>query len=214
GGWCGCREGGPEGFMAFDEAIGFALYDGAGVATLGPGVEVERDGTRLRVRDRGEVVAELDDEELAPVPARATPRPRPFNPPAFGLTVLGSSHGFDPAGKTTGLVLWVDHRAVRVAPPTVATDTLRAAGVPPATVDAVILTHCHADHDAGVFQKILEEGRVSLFTTPTILGSFLKKYVALSSEPEERLRRLFVFRPATIGARHRIQGPEFNFFYS
>src|SRR5262249_42649915 len=31
---------------------------------------------------------------------------------------------------------------------------------------------------------------------------------------EERLRRLFVFRPATIGAPHRIQGAEFNFFYS
>ena len=53
----------------------------------------------------------------------------------------------------------------------------------PRRVDAVILTHCHADHDAGVFQKVREEARVNLYTTPTILGSFLRKYVALTAEP-------------------------------
>jgi CRP-like cAMP-binding protein/ribonuclease BN (tRNA processing enzyme) len=214
GTWFRRKDGDPERHIALDEALGFALYDHAGVAEIAADVRVERDGSRLRVHDRGRVVAELDDDELAPVPARVQPMPRPFAPPAFGLTVLGSSHGFDPAGKTTGFVLWVNRRGVLVDPPTDATDLLAAAGVPPDAVDAVILTHCHADHDAGVFQKILEAGRVSLYTTPTILGSFLKKYVALSGEPEERLRRLFVFRPVTIGAPLRIQGAEFRFKYT
>ena len=81
------------------------------------------------------------------------------------------------AGKTTGFVLWVNRRGVLVDPPYDATDILRAAGVQPRMVDAVVPTHCHADHDSGVFQKVLEEGRVSLYTTPTILGSFLRRWV-------------------------------------
>src|SRR5262249_31767877 len=146
GNWFRRQGGDPERHFTLDEVLGFALYDPAGVAEVAPGVRVEREGSRLRVHDRGRVVAELDDEELAPVPARTKPHLRPFQPPAFGVTVLGSSHGFDPAGKTTGFVLWVNHHGVLVDPPTDATDLLRAAGVPPATVDAVILTHCHADH--------------------------------------------------------------------
>ena len=53
-----------------------------------------------------------------------------------------------------------------------------------------------------------------LYTTPTILGSFLRKYVALTGETEERLRRLFVFRPITIGGSHRIHGGDLRFFYA
>lgn len=33
-----------------------------------------------------------------------------FKPPAFGVTVLGSSHGFDQNHNTTGFVLWVNGR--------------------------------------------------------------------------------------------------------
>jgi glyoxylase-like metal-dependent hydrolase (beta-lactamase superfamily II) len=29
-------------------------------------------------------------------------------------------------------------------------------GIPPSLIEAVIVTHCHADHDAGAFQKILQ----------------------------------------------------------
>lgn len=33
-----------------------------------------------------------------------------FNPPEFGVTVLGCSHGFDPKGSTSGYVFWVNGR--------------------------------------------------------------------------------------------------------
>jgi hypothetical protein len=33
-----------------------------------------------------------------------------FEPPAFGVTVLGGSHGFDPKGSTSGYLLWIDGR--------------------------------------------------------------------------------------------------------
>lgn len=35
---------------------------------------------------------------------------REFEPPAFGVTILGCSHGFDPKGSTTGFILWINKR--------------------------------------------------------------------------------------------------------
>lgn len=33
-----------------------------------------------------------------------------FEPPIFGVTVLGSSHGFDPKGNTSGYIIWINGR--------------------------------------------------------------------------------------------------------
>ena len=33
-----------------------------------------------------------------------------FDPPEFGVTVLGCSHGFDPKGSTSGYVFWINGR--------------------------------------------------------------------------------------------------------
>lgn len=77
----------------------------------------------------------------------------------------------------------------------------------------MILTHCHADHDSGTFQKILEEGRVVVYTSALILGSFLRKSSALSGLDEDLLRRTFVFRPARIGAPIPVHGGELRFFH-
>ncbi len=214
--WFRRIDGDPDRHIELHDVLAFAPYDQAGRADLGGGVVVERRDGGWTLHDGGRVLAEVEDSEPVADPAPPLPTlvPSAFTPPIFGLTVLGSSHGFDPSGKTTGFVLWVNRRGVLVDPPCDATDTLRAAGVPPASVDTVILTHCHADHDAGVFQKVLEAGLVNLYTTPTILGSFLRKYVALTGETEERLRRLFTYRPVAVGGTHRIHGAEVRFFYT
>jgi CRP-like cAMP-binding protein/ribonuclease BN (tRNA processing enzyme) len=199
-----------------DTLVEFVRYDADGVARIGEAVEVARlpEGGYV-VRDGGVEIAKAPPRIELPDPTSLSVAPaRPFQPPAFGVTVLGASHGFDPAGKTTGFILWVDHRGLLIDPPVDATDTLRAAGVPPKLIDGVILTHCHADHDSGTFQKILEEGRVTLYTTPTILGSFVKKYSALSGLGASLLRRTFAFAPVTIGAPARFHGAEMRFFYT
>ena len=35
-----------------------------------------------------------------------------FNPPLFGVTILGASHGFDPCGSTSGYIFWINGRLV------------------------------------------------------------------------------------------------------
>jgi len=202
----------PSRQIRLDDLVSFTALEG-GVARLGA-VEIRQVPGAFVVRDGGREVCTVPDTMERPPPERGSSAMRLFEPPSFGLTVLGSSHGFDPSGKTTGFVLWVHRRGVLVDPPVDANQVLRDAGVSPKAIDTVILTHCHADHDSGLMQKILEEGCVTVHTTPTILGSFLRKYVALTGESEQLLRRLFRFRPVVLGQPSRIHGAEFRFFYA
>jgi len=80
-----------------------------------------------------------------------------FNPPYFGITMLGSSHGFDPKGSTSGFIIWVYGRGIMVDPPPFAMNYLTSQGIPSILIKGVIISHCHADHDAGVFHKVLDQ---------------------------------------------------------
>lgn len=209
------RRNSTKGQLTIDDLIEFVRFDRNGSVTL--------DDVKIQLDEHGDFV--VTDGDAAPVTVRGKPElperfveedlpTAPFEPPKFGVTVLGSSHGFDPVGKTTGFILWVGGRGLLVDPPVDSTEYLREQGVAPKLIDGVILTHCHADHDAGAFQKVLEEGRVNLYTTPHVLGSFLRKYSALSGLSEDLLRRTFSFHPVKIGAPTRCHGAELWFFYA
>jgi CRP-like cAMP-binding protein/glyoxylase-like metal-dependent hydrolase (beta-lactamase superfamily II) len=204
-----------KGKLTVDELIDFVVAE-EGVARIGERVSVVFGEDSIVVRDGVRSVASLGASVELPT-HRASDLdlgPSSFSPPTFGVTVLGASHGFDPSGKTTGFLLWLGGRALLVDPPTDASEYLRLRGVAPKTIDGVILTHCHADHDAGTFQKLLEESQIGLYTTPHILGSFLRKYSALSDLSEDLLRRLFSFHPVRIGAPMHVHGAELWFRYT
>jgi len=140
--------------------------------------------------------------------------PEPYMPPLFGVTCLGPSHGFDPEENTSGFIIWLNHQGVMVDPPVNSTEWLEDSNVSPKFIDSIILTHCHADHDAGTFQKILEEGKVTVYTTETVMTSFLNKYSALSDVSTDYLRSLFDFYPVKIGQPLYINGGKFEMFYT
>ena len=167
------------------------------------------------VKDKGRVVAEI------PGRVAYTPKydigerlPEPFIPPRFGVTCLGPSHGFDPKDNTSGFIIWLNGNGIMIDPPVNSTEWLERSNVNPKFIDSIILTHCHADHDAGTFQKILEESRVTIYTTPTLMGSFLTKYAAFSGESPEYLRKLFTYHPVYMGRSFYLHGGEFHVFYS
>lgn len=74
-----------------------------------------------------------------------------FIPPDFGVTILGSSHGFDPNGSTSGFIVWIFGRGIMVDPPPFTNDYMRNLGINYSLINGVIISHCHADHDAGAF---------------------------------------------------------------
>jgi len=137
-----------------------------------------------------------------------------FYPPSFGVTVLGNSHGFDSTGSTSGYVLWVNGRGIMIDPPPYSSATLEKEGIRPRTIVAIILTHCHADHDAGAFQKVLTGSPVVVITTPTIYKSFIRKYAALSALSPAILRHSHRHKAAIIGEPLRFQGANFYFIYT
>lgn len=140
--------------------------------------------------------------------------PPTFHPPSFGVTVLGNSHGFDKSGSTSGYVLWINGRGVMIDPPPYSSATLEREGIRPRTIVGIILTHCHADHDAGAFQKVLTGSPVVVITTPTIYESFIRKYAALSALSPALLRHSHRFKAAIIGQPLRFQGATFHFTYT
>lgn len=140
--------------------------------------------------------------------------PPTFHPPSFGVTVLGNSHGFDKTGSVSGYVLWINGRGVMIDPPPYSSATLEREGIRPRTIVGIIITHCHADHDAGTFQKVLTGSPVVVITTPTIYKSFIRKYAALSNLSPMLLRHSHRHKPAIIGTPLRFQGATFHFFYT
>jgi glyoxylase-like metal-dependent hydrolase (beta-lactamase superfamily II) len=140
--------------------------------------------------------------------------PPTFHPPSFGVTILGNSHGFDKSGSTSGYVLWINGRGVMIDPPPYSSATLEREGIRPRTIVGIIVTHCHADHDAGAFQKVLTGSPVVVITTPTIYKSFIRKYAALSALSPALLRHSHRHKPAIIGTPLRFQGATFHFTYT
>jgi hypothetical protein len=67
---------------------------------------------------------------------------------------------------------------VKNLPPPDCGEVLRDLAIPARLIDGMILTHCHADHDAGAFQKILADSSIKIYTTQTIMDSFIRKYSA------------------------------------
>ena len=177
-------------------------------------VSIREEEGRFSVSAGGRLIALVPDTvEYKPKYDIGERLAEPYKPPLFGVTCLGPSHGFDPKENTSGYIIWLNHSGIMIDPPVDSTEWLQDSNVNPKLIDSIILTHCHADHDAGTFQKILEEGKITIYTTYTVMESFLRKYSALSGEPPDNLRQLFQFQPICIGRPVFIHGGEFSFEY-
>ncbi|GMU55371.1 MAG: hypothetical protein AMXMBFR33_45170 [Candidatus Xenobia bacterium] len=191
--------------LTFDE-LDQVRVDGTLLTRLAPNsYRFEKDGQSQEIVF-GYRSARPQSEAEAPGPL--------WKPPVFGVTVIGSGHGFDAATSTSGFILWMDQKGVMVDPPVNSTAWMRANGINNRLIQDVVLTHCHADHDSGTMQKLLEEGRVRLHSTETVMQSFLTKYSALTGLTRGELSSLFAFRPVIIGQPFRIAGAMFTFHYT
>ncbi len=204
----------PSARIELEDLVEFVTYDAEGEARI-DAVTITRQGDSFVVRDGSEIVAEIGAElKLPPLSREPVGTRKPFIPPYFGLTFIGTGHGFDPSAKTSGFILWVNGRGIMVDPPVDSIEWLTDYEVNSKHIDSLILTHCHADHDSGTLQKILEEGRIKVFTTRTIMGSFERKYRTLLALDKRRWEDLFDFVPVTVGEPIRIAGGEFWFQYT
>ncbi len=202
----------PGGRLRMRDMVEFAVFDDNNEVTVSD-VKITMVGLdRYRFTSK-EKVRELSFRAPPKAPP-ASSSTRRYRPPFFGVTVIGSGHGFDPSADTSGFIIWVNGRGILVDPPVDTTQWLRSHGVDSRLISDLILTHCHADHDAGTLQKLLEEGRVRLHTPPTIIDSFIRKYRGLVGLVGSQLRALFDFIPVTVNEPVNIAGAAFFFRYN
>lgn len=97
------------------------------------------------------------------------------NRPRFGVTPLGTSHGFDPVGDVTSFVVWVNGLGMLVDPSPESLGYLRRIGVADVDVPFVFLTHIHADHDGGLIEKILSGSRTTVIASDVVFRTFIEK---------------------------------------
>jgi CRP-like cAMP-binding protein len=99
----------------------------------------------------------------------ATDRPR------FGVTPLGTSHGFDPGGDFTTFIVWINGRGMLVDPSPDALAHLDRIGVAAVDVPYVFLTHVHSDHDGGLIEKLLSGSRTTVIAADPVFRAFAEK---------------------------------------
>ena len=202
----------PGGKLRIRDLVEFRVFDENDQVEVN-GIKISLVGLdRYRFDSKGKV-RELSFRAPPKAPPSATSTRR-YRPPFFGVTVIGSGHGFDPSADTSGFIIWVNGRGILVDPPVDTTQWLRTNGVDSRLISDLVLTHCHADHDAGTLQKLLEEGRVRLHTTTTIIDSFVRKYRGLLGLSCAQVRALFDFVPVTVNEHVNIAGANFFFRYN
>jgi hypothetical protein len=201
-----------SGHVKVSESMGVDGFGGKSIVDDTFDMDADEAGMGAEDQDFDEVDSE--SSELLDSLLEKSVLPPTFHPPSFGVTVLGNSHGFDKSGSVSGYVLWINGRGVMIDPPPYSSATLEREGIRPRMIVGIILTHCHADHDAGAFQKVLTGSPVVVITTPTIYKSFIRKYAALSALSPALLRHSHRHKPAVIGRPLRFQGATFHFTYS
>lgn len=97
------------------------------------------------------------------------------NRPRFGVTPLGTSHGFDLDGDLTCFVIWLNGRGILVDPSPEALDYLDQIGVASCDLPYVFLTHVHADHDGGLIEKLLGGSRTAILASDIVFRLFIEK---------------------------------------
>lgn len=184
------------------------------------GETVEVDGVKITLLDGDRVQLERNGETKEAI-FKALPPPlfshdggTEFQAPDFGITVLGAGHGFDVNSRTSGFIIWIDGRGLLVDPPVHTTQWMKARNLDSRLVEDILLTHCHADHDSGTLQKVMEEGRVRLHTTPTVMESFVRKYRSLIGLDQSEFSKLFDFQPLILGPWITILGARLRFWYT
>jgi len=189
------RPGSP--LLGIDDYVDFVpLVDGEAVLTL-PTAEV-----RVAAQGRGCLVRITQPDgretekhlELGP-PRRVTrPIPDPLRAaiqfaserPRFGVTPLGTSHGFDHGGDFTCFILWIHGKGILVDPSPEALSYLDRLGVAPQDVPYVFLTHVHSDHDGGLIAKLLGGSRTTVIASDPVFRAFAEKAQLITGHDFQR----------------------------
>ncbi|HAH19512.1 MAG TPA: hypothetical protein DCL49_01250, partial [Candidatus Omnitrophica bacterium] len=97
-----------------------------------------------------------------------------LNRPEFGYTILGDSHGFDPDGNNTSILVSVGGKYLLIDGSPATYQITKDLKIPSLDIEYVYLTHTHDDHDA-ILSRVLNGVPVKLIATPAVYANFVAK---------------------------------------
>ncbi len=97
-----------------------------------------------------------------------------LNRPEFGYTILGDSHGFDPYGNNTCILVSAAGKYLLIDGSPATYQITKDLKIPSLDIEYVFLTHTHDDHDA-ILNRVLNGFPVKLIATPAVYANFVAK---------------------------------------
>jgi CRP-like cAMP-binding protein/glyoxylase-like metal-dependent hydrolase (beta-lactamase superfamily II) len=182
--------------LGIDDYVDFVTLEADETVIPVPGAEVRvrpagrAVDVRIVQRDGRETEKRL---ELAPPRRTTLSVPEEFrralqfatDRPRFGVTPLGTSHGFDHAGDFTCFIVWVNGKGILVDPSPEALIYLDQIGVAEEDVPYVFLTHVHSDHDGGLIAKLISGSRTAVIASDPVFRAFTEKAQLLTGHDFE-----------------------------
>lgn len=117
----------------------------------------------------------------------------PLEMPELGITFLGSGTGFDPNTYTSSYIIWIDGKGIGIDLLANCEEHFMRHGIASNDITHIFLSHMHADHDAGIIEKIMWGEKSYLLTSRPIFDSFLRKTEALTSVEKDKIKNLVNF---------------------
>ena len=141
----------------------------------------------------------------------------PVLPQPFEVMALGTSSGFDVGGPCSSLLVQTNGRFLLIDCGPYVQTLLRAAGVSPNQIEAVIITHAHEDHAVGLSALLATTHRLKLLASRENLEILRRKLAILNpdvAKPDSLLADTFDIQAVTPGQEHELMGLSLKFHYS
>ncbi len=205
-----------EGSIAeVDDLVEFIYFKDGKTELKGLHIKIESRNS-FSITYRGEVhVIDLNffERQKPPMEIRADSSFQ-LKRPAFGLLALSHcTSGFDPAGFTTGLVLFINSMALLIDGPSWTKDHFKTFGLSINEIKGTFLSHTHGDH-ASVIDTIMRGHKVNLITSKEVYRSFILKVSLLIGWPEDKIRKMIHCTEISLNKPFYWYGATFKFFRS
>ncbi len=137
----------------------------------------------------------------------------PEIPQILRVRLLGTYSGFDTAGPTTGMFMWINSNGFLVDGPVGTSLYLRQMGIPKSDIAGMILSHVHDDH-CTLMDMIISEQVANIITTREIYESMLIKTANVLGESIKNIKNYLKFTEVIPGKSVKMFGAKWEFFYT
>ncbi|MBT3226112.1 MAG: MBL fold metallo-hydrolase [Deltaproteobacteria bacterium] len=111
----------------------------------------------------------------------------------FSVIHTGEGDGWNPNKPSLSSVIQFDGHFFLIDAGPHIIKILKAVGLSPDQLSGIFMTHVHDDHFAGLFDLIDEKNPLTIFSTPVIRSTVVKKLAALLSVTEKKINSYFKF---------------------